>query len=127
MEKKLYYDGAVVAAFGGSNLTTAWEPFFGTGFTLGTSAGGSARSTNGFRVEELRIDKAAMTAAEAADQYARLTEENWLHVHRAHAGRKYRIQSTREAWLHTSNPDKIIMDVELVEMDREDDSVVVPA
>jgi hypothetical protein len=125
IKKELYLQGALISPLGG-DVSTAWEPFFGTGFTIATGAG-SDRSTNGFLVEELRIDRSAMTALQVADQYDRLVNDDWLHVHRAHAGRKYRIASTSDAWLHPSNPDKILMVLDLEEMDREDDSVVVPA
>jgi hypothetical protein len=107
--------------------TANWKAFYGTGFTMGVGdAAVPEQDIHGFRVEELRIDKSAMSAADVTDQYNRLTSDDWAHIHRAHAGRKYRIVSCRDHWLHTSQPDKVIMNLELEEVDREDDSVIIP-
>lgn len=126
MDRVLYVNGTALSwTLGGSS--TGWEPFFGTGFNIAKSAGGSSESTNGFRLEELRIDRVAWSADQVMDQYNRLTSDDWLHVHRPHAGRKYRIADTRDRWLSNAIPGKVIMNLALEEADREDDSVVVPA
>jgi hypothetical protein len=109
-----YIDGV---SMGSPTAISAWQPFFGTGFVFYA----------GLPIEEVRIDRSWKSDAEVAELYDRLTDEAWLHLHRAHAGRKYRIVSMRPSWLHTSQPDKIVMEVTLQEMDREDDSVVVTA
>ena len=58
------------------------------------------------------------------EQYERLNDDDWLHVHRAHAGRKYRVERISEQWLTPGRPDQLIARVDLVESDREDDSVL---
>lgn len=116
----LYREGALVAT--ASNVTN-WQPFFGTAFSMGLGAG-SSKSIGGLRVEELRVDEYAMSATEVAALHGRLTQDAWLHVHRAHAGREYRISRIVDDWMHTALPDKAIADLELREVDRLEDAVV---
>jgi hypothetical protein len=121
---KMYIDNSEMAFLYGTEEQAAWSRFFGTGFTIGVAAAGQF-PINGIRLEDIRIDTVAWSAAQVTEQYERLTEDEWLHVHRAHAGRKYRITNLSESWLHTSQPDKVVMSLELEEVDREDDSVII--
>ena len=76
--------------------------------------------------QEMRLDRRALSALEVADLYNRVNAEEWLHLHREGAGRRYRISSVSESWIDGINPDRMLATVELTQSSMSEDNALVP-
>jgi hypothetical protein len=114
----IYLDGASQATATNRDWSDTWGDHIDVWPTkTGTAPGG--------RMEEVRLDAQAMTADEISDLYDRLVNDEWLHVHRDFAGRRFRPTQGGARWVNDANPDKIEEVLNMRESSREDESLVV--
>lgn len=120
--KYFYINGE---AAGSQAATTAHVSGWGTPVHIGRDVGGSYTYPEEMRAWDVRVDERAMSAAEVADLYNRIATDEWRHIISETYGRRFWLSSVQEQWLHTSNPDKMLLTAQLSESGREASSLVV--
>lgn len=123
MRRSISHQGVQLAT--DSAPVANWDMDWGTTFDFARVGGGGASPTHAVRIEEVRLDRRALSAVEIADLNARLTMNAWLANHREHAGRLYRIVGNPQGWPDPARPDRRIMNMELAEHGIEPGSALI--
>jgi len=77
------------------------------------------------RLYDLRITGKRLLAEDIADLYNVIDRDEHRHIAAETYGRRFWLANVQEQWLHTSNPDKMLLTAQLVESGREASSLVV--
>jgi len=124
LARAIYVNGVLVNSDVASGAG-AWEPSFGTGIEVAEAVAGLTHVSS--RVSRLRIDDHAMSAAEVLDLYQKASADEWLNNVYPLWGRKYRLNGVQDVQRGLWGPGQILTTAALGEVDREDDSLLVPA
>jgi len=121
LDVAVYADGVSL----GTSTDRDWDLWSvaGNGIRVGSTANGILWD---WTFQEMRLDRRALSALEVADLYNRVNAEEWLHLHREGAGRRYRISSVSESWIDGINPDRMLATVELTQSSMSEDNALVP-
>lgn len=120
LEVEVYSDGVSLAL----STDRDWDLWSveGNNIRVGSTANGTLWD---WVFQEIRLDRRALSSTEVADLYNRINDEEWLHLHREGAGRRYRVTSVDEAWVDGINPDRMIATVELTQSSMSEDNALV--